>query len=116
MWPERFTAQTFAQQPLYVVEGALLALAEIELEAAARAGDAIAQVGAAYFASMGAKDVTPLDFNGWRRVAYVRECRRRIPQAAARECLEMLRAGDLPHWAVAVITPELQALRAAAYG
>lgn len=113
-WPHYFSAESFENIPLHIVEDALVALHRLESLQAARFGDAIAVLTAGFFRAHGAKRVDALDLNPHRRAVAIAEARDRVPTGVARLCLRLIGEGKVPEWAVDCLQPDMQLLQLAA--
>ncbi|MEM9245611.1 MAG: hypothetical protein AAGA67_07725 [Cyanobacteria bacterium P01_F01_bin.153] len=113
-WPHRFTQDSFWFTPLGIIRDALLLLDREQSLEAARYGDAVAPLTAAFCRANGAKKADILDFNPHRKFLEITDAKQKIPTVAAKTCLTLIEEGKVPPWAIAQLDSEMQAIKLAA--
>jgi len=81
---------------------------------AAKNSDAIALLTTAFCRANGAKNADAIELNPHRYRWMITEAKQEIPEAAARVCLDLIREGKLPHWALDLLNPQLKTIELAA--
>ena len=102
----RFDDDNFGNCPLLLVESALEAIADRELQHYSALALPIALIGAHWQASKGAKDPSTETFNPYGRQLRKQAAKAQISPTAARTFLQLSKDRKLPPWVVTVVNIE----------
>lgn len=98
-----FDERNFKNCPLRVVEGALRALHESEIDRANLAAIPVSLLGVVLCKIQGERKAKPEWFNPFGELILEREAKERIDGEAARTFMELAREGKIPSWAVSFL-------------
>lgn len=102
-FPSYFTADRFANFPLTVIESAVEALNERELQQLNLQAIPIAQHGVAMLTAQGCKDPQPSLINPFGRIIERRDARSEIPIEVAQTFLDLCKAKRVPAWVIEAV-------------
>lgn len=111
---DRFNRHNFGNQPVALIEQALEAAQEEEIERIAAESKAIANVGVFFAASKGAKNPQSRWFSDCEHTLFVRRAVEEYPPEMAASFMRLYERGRVPEWVLIAIDNDLDMIRVSA--